>query len=68
MSEETTIVLGQKAKDKVTGFNGEVLGICHYLYANSKALVQPCVCKKEGEYMSSAWIDIERLTFSTEVK
>lgn len=53
------ILLGQKAKDKVTGFEGIITGRAQYLYGcDQYCLVPPA---KEGEIKRAEWFDEGRL-------
>lgn len=55
-----TVKMGMAAKDKITGFQGVVTGICEYLTDCTQALVCPPVDEK-GSARDSKWIDIQRL-------
>ncbi len=52
--------LGQKVSDKVTGFQGTVIGHVEYLTGCKQCLVQPAV-NKEGAWVESHWFDDDRL-------
>jgi hypothetical protein len=51
---------GKKAKDKVTGFEGTITAICHYLYGCSQYLLTPCV-DKEKKIQREEWFDTGRI-------
>lgn len=53
------VVLGARVKDKITGFEGVVTGICHYITGCDQVLVQPKL-KKGGDFVEARWIDIMR--------
>lgn len=55
-----TITLGMTAKDKITGFQGVVVGYCLYLSGCNQALLCPPVNDK-GEHRESHWYDVQRL-------
>lgn len=44
------IALGDKVKDKVTGFTGTVIAYTNYLYSNNSFTVAPSV-DKEGKFI-----------------
>ena len=50
---------GQKAKDKITGFEGILTGKCNYITGCSQWLVSPPV--KDGDFKEAKWIDEQRL-------
>ena len=54
------IQLGQKVKDKITGFTGVITGVCDYLSGCNQALVVPPV-KADGSYTDGHWFDVQRL-------
>lgn len=51
--------LGITAKDKITGFEGVVTGICSYISGCSQALLTPPV--KDGAFVEAHWFDLQRL-------
>lgn len=51
--------LGQKARDKVTGFEGIVTGHCSYLTGCDQLLISPPA--KDGDFKDGRWIDVNRL-------
>lgn len=53
--------LGQKAKDKVTGFSGRITGRTTYLTGCDQYLIQP-TAKSEGEFQDARWFDEQRLS------
>ena len=53
-------LLGMKAKDKVTGFEGVITSICFDLYGCIQALVHPGN-DKDGNLRDQKWFDIGRL-------
>lgn len=53
------IELGQKAKDKITGFEGIIIGKCIYLTGcNQYGLAPAC---KDGEVKATQWFDEGRI-------
>jgi hypothetical protein len=53
------IQLGQKAKDKVTGFEGIIIGRCQYLTGcDQYGLVPPA---RDGKIESAQWFDEGRI-------
>jgi len=54
------IQLGQKVKDRLTGFEGIASGRCEYLTGCAQVLVQPSVDSK-GTWVESRWLDDPRL-------
>jgi len=58
-------MLGATVTDRITGFRGVVTGLVHYLTGCDQALVQPPA--KDGEYKSSEWFDVQRLTVDESV-
>ena len=52
------IKLGHQIEDKITGFQGAVIGIVEYLTGCKQLLIQPRV--KDGAWVESHWIDVDR--------
>jgi len=50
-----TVKMGQKCRDKVTGFEGTVVAIHEYLYGCRRVSLQPT--SKEGEWKESVAFD-----------
>lgn len=55
------MVIGQKAKDKITGFSGVITGKVEYISGCAQFLLQP-KCKKDGIKPAAEWIDEMRLS------
>ena len=53
-------LMGTNVSDKITGFEGRVIGVVFYITGCHQALVQPRV-KKGGSMADSHWIDLQRL-------
>ena len=53
------INLGKKAKDKVTGFEGIIIGKIHYLYGCDQYGLSPEA--KEGKINDTQWFDEKRI-------
>lgn len=53
------IILGQKAKDKITGFKGVITGRAEYLYGCDQYCLVPQV--KDGEIKEAHWFDEGRV-------
>ena len=51
--------LGKKARDKVTGFEGIIIGMCVYLYGCEQYGIAPKA--KGGKLEESHWFDIGRI-------
>jgi hypothetical protein len=51
---------GMKAKDKITGFSGTVVGRCSYISGCDQLLLAPGV-KDDGSFQESHWFDIQRV-------
>lgn len=52
--------LGQKAKDKITGYTGTLTGKCEYLTGCTQFLLQPPT-DKDGKFVDARWFDEDRL-------
>jgi hypothetical protein len=65
MIKESLLLLGKKAKDKVTGFEGIVTSISFDLYGCITGLISPGL-DKEGKVAQSTWFDTNRLDVSEE--
>ena len=53
------MTLGNKAKDKITGFEGVLTGFSTYITGCDQYLVQPEL--KDGAFVEPRWIDAGRL-------
>lgn len=53
------IILGKKAKDKITGFEGIITGRIQYLYGCDQYCIAPPV--RDGEIKPSEWFDEGRI-------
>ena len=53
------VKLGDWIEDKITGFQGAVIGIVEYLTGCKQLLVQPKV--KDGAWVESHWLDVDRV-------
>ena len=54
------LLLGKKAKDKITGFEGIITGKAIYLFGCSQYSIAPSV-DKEGKCKTSEWFDEGRI-------
>ncbi len=54
------LVMGEKYRDSMTGFEGTCAGICEYLYGCRQALIVPLL-DKDGRKVDGEWIDEQRL-------
>jgi hypothetical protein len=54
------MILGQKAKDKITGFEGILTGKCEYLTGCTQYSIQP-ITKDDGGFIEGRWFDEGRL-------
>lgn len=57
-----SIKLGDRVKEKVTGFSGIVTGISDFLTGCKRAGVQPEKLKDDGSVPDPSWFDIDHLT------
>lgn len=53
---------GDIAEDALTGFKGQIVGICHYLTGCDQALLVPRT-KEDGSYVEGRWFDVERVSY-----
>lgn len=53
--------LGDTARCAITGYEGMVIGIAHYLTGCSQALLKPTSLDKDGAPKEGTWMDVERL-------
>ncbi|WP_027578429.1 hypothetical protein [Bradyrhizobium sp. Ai1a-2] len=53
-------MLGTTQRDKITGFQGVVVGHCQYISGCNQALLVPKV-GENGAYKESHWFDVQRL-------
>ena len=56
----TNIKLGDRVKDKISGFEGIVLSIRHKLYNVDQVEIQP-YSLREGKPIDSCWFDLPRI-------
>lgn len=54
------IAMGAKARDKISGFTGIVVGRCAYITGNDDILILPPV-GKDGAYVEAKWFDVDRV-------
>ncbi len=54
------IALGQKVRDRITGFTGVVTGRTEYITGCEQLLVQPPI-KEDGSFVDPRWFDVDRL-------
>lgn len=60
--KEIKIELGDLAKDKITGFEGVVIGHAEYLTGCDQYVLQPkCTDSNSGLYPEAQWFDKGRL-------
>lgn len=64
MIAETIELLGRKAKDKVTGFEGVVSSVSFDLYGCIQAALTPGV-DKDGKTLDGHWFDTNRLAMKS---
>lgn len=65
--EESMIKLGQKVKDKITGFTGVVMGRTEYLYGCVSVAVLSTKLK-DDKPKDWVWFDEQRLTLLSKAK
>jgi hypothetical protein len=56
----TTELLGLKARDRITGFNGTITGFVTYISGCNQALITPSLAP-DGALREPMWIDEQRL-------
>ena len=59
MINETIGLLGRRAKDRVTGFEGVITSVCFDLYGCVQVGVTP-IAGKDGKLGDSHWFDVQR--------
>jgi len=64
ITKEFVFANGDEVRDKVTGFQGAVLGTAYYLTGCSQYLVMP-ECEKSNKQAKGQWFDEERLDMVT---
>lgn len=57
--------LGKKGEDRITGFEGTIVGVVHYLTGCSQYLLQPKA--KNGDFKDAKWFDEGRISFGEQV-
>ncbi|MCK5558785.1 MAG: hypothetical protein KAJ01_10415 [Candidatus Hydrogenedentes bacterium] len=62
------IKLGDKVKDRISGFEGVAIGRAEYLYGCVQILVQPESLQESGQPTASRWVDEQRFTDDSEAK
>ena len=55
------MILGQKAKDQVTGFEGTITALADHITGERRALIS-AKAVKDGFMSASRWFDVRRLT------
>lgn len=60
-------LLGRKARDRVTGFEGVVSSVCFDLYGCIQAVLSPPV-DKDGKHQDGKWFDVNRLEVTDMVR
>ncbi len=53
-------MLGHKCRDRITGFEGVVTGVCEYLTGCNQVLIVGCVTG-DGKSAESNWFDVQRV-------
>jgi len=66
--KKMTIKLGQKVKDKLTGFSGTVMARTEYLNGCVSYGILSDKLNKEGNPKDWQWFDEQRLTVKSKVK
>lgn len=62
------VKLGQKVKDSISGFEGIAIARAEWLYGCIRVNVAPNHLNKDGNYISSQWIDEPQLVGEEENK
>lgn len=66
LMEPTRSNLGRKGKDKITGFEGVIVGECHYLFGCKQYGITPQTFNKEtGARPETQWFDEGRIEISS---
>lgn len=52
--------LGEKGKDKITGFEGIITAYCYYQYCSPQYCLTPAV-DKDGNKRAVEWFETERI-------
>lgn len=65
MSIDRKPALGDKARDRVTGFEGTITGHARYLTGCDQVSITPTV-DSDGRIRSSEWFDIDRVEPTSE--
>jgi hypothetical protein len=60
MITKTVDLLGHRARDKITGYEGVISSICFDLYGCVQAAITPAMNEK-GELPVGQWFDVARL-------
>ncbi len=55
------VMLGDRAKDRINGFEGIVTGRAEYLYGCVQVLVAPTKLMEDGKCPDSVWLDEGRV-------
>lgn len=51
------IKLGDKVKDKISGFEGIATGVAEYLNGCTRILIEPTSLDEDGKLLKSTWFD-----------
>jgi hypothetical protein len=55
------VKLGDRARDKISGFTGIVTGKCEYLNGCVQFLLRPEKLDKDGKRIDGEWVDYQQL-------
>ncbi len=64
---KTGIVMGQKYRDSITGFEGVATAVIFYLYGCTQVSLKPTTLK-DGKSLEGEWYDEQRVVPVEEVK
>ena len=64
---DTTLSMGDKVKDTITGFKGMIVARCQYINGCDQCLVKPGV-DDDGKMLAGEWIDDQQLKQQTKRK
>lgn len=64
LTNKTIALLGRKATDKVTGYQGVVSSVTFDLYGCVQAILTPPAKEGDTELKSGHWFDVQRLDVS----
>lgn len=61
MSDRTVVQLGDRVRDRITGFEGIVIGITEWLYQCRRPIIQPSSLTSDGKLSETQSFDEDQL-------